>query len=358
MSNKDSSFINKKSARYNDNVELSETITLHRSSRSEIQLTPFFIKHSDPLAERDLSIKISKCKVAGEIAVPETDINLNQEASRKLLEKLNELFELKKIPDNGNFLLIKLGDGQKVDLTGLDSTDVAKAVISILEDEEIVANIDAIDFSDDLAFAFRNSIKIKSLIKAMNDLEVSLNTVENEQYYQDWCEKNGWIFGNQYVIRDIERRISRKDNVDFLATSVISGFRDVIELKKPTFSVLNLDKSHESYYFSSEASKAIGQCHRYLDVLTEEAVKGLRDNREIVAYHPRATIIIGRSNDWNEEMHNALHGLNSRLNGISILTYDHLLLQGKRLIEMLQSKNKEKDEISVFLDDEDDDFPV
>jgi hypothetical protein len=145
------------------------------------------------------------------------------------------------------------------------------------------------------------------------------------------------------VIRDTERSISRRDKVDFLATSVISGFRDVIELKKPSFSVLNFDPSHESYYFSADVTKAIGQCHRYLDALSEEAANGLRDNREIIAYHPRATIIIGRSDDWDDERHKALHGLNSRLNGISVLTYDHLLLQGQRLIDMLQSKNVDVD---------------
>lgn len=334
----DSSFVNKKAAKDNANIEYCEPFTIHDSRQKKIDILPFFIKHSDPNAERDLSIKISEYEKKNRIPILSTEININAKAAEILRQKLNELYELKKIPDNGNFLLIRLGDGQQVDLSGLDSSDVAKAIISILENDEIIASIDTVDFSDDLAFAFRNSIRIKSLIKAMNELEAALETNDNEQYYQDWCEENGWIFGNQYVLRDTERRISRKDNVDFLATSVISGFRDVIELKKPSFSVLMFDKSHESFYFSSDTSKAIGQCHRYLDVLAEEAANGLRDNREIVAYHPRATIVIGRSNNWSEEMHKALHGLNSRMSGISILTYDHLLLQGKRLIEMLQSK--------------------
>ena len=190
---------------------------------------------------------------------------MNEKAILRLRDKLNELLALKKIPDNGNFLLVKLGDGQQVDLSGLDSSDVAKALVSVLENDEIIEHIDAIDFSDNLAFAFRNSIKIKSLIKAMDELEAALETESGEQYYQEWCERNGWIFGNQYVMKDTERSISRNDNVDLLATSVISGFRDIIELKKPTFTVLVRDASHESYYFSAEVSKAIGQCHRYLD---------------------------------------------------------------------------------------------
>jgi len=350
-----SSIVNKKAAKTKDNIEYCEPITIHSSSKSEVAILPFFIKHSDPESERDLSIKIIKNKKASGFIDKEAEINIPQDAAIQLRNKLNELFEMKKIPDTGNFLVIKMGEDQKIDLSGLDSTDVAKAVVSLLENDEITANIDTIDFSDDLAFAFRNSIRIKSLIKAMNELEASLDANDNEQYYQDWCEENGWIFGNQYVIKDDERRISRSDNVDFLAASVISGFRDIIELKKPSFQVLNYDTNHESYYFTSEVSKAIGQCHRYLDVFSEDAARGLRDNLEIVAYHPRATIIIGRSNEWDDDKHRALHGLNNRLSGISILTYDHLLSQGKRLIELLQNHNTtpEENDGDVYIGDGD-----
>jgi len=99
--------------------------------------------------------------------------------------------------------------------------------------------------------------------------------------------------------------------------------------------VLLFDEAHRNYYFASEVSKAIGQCHRYLDILHEEAANGLRDHPEIVAYHPRAIIVIGRSSDWDEVKLKALHGLNRRLSGIMVMTYDQLLSQGERLVEML-----------------------
>ena len=347
-----SSFVNKKPAKSNDNVELGESTVLHSSRQLEITLVPFFIKHSDPQQERDLCIKITKThKNTGRMTQP-CEINLREASVITLRNKLNELLELKKTPQNGSFLLVRLGTDQQANLEGLDSTDVAKALISVLENDDIIKHIDTIEFSDDLAYAFRNSIRIRSLVKAMEELEAALNIESDEQYYQEWCERNGWIFGSQYVMKDSERSISRNDKVDLLATSVISGFRDVIELKKPSFSVLNYDAGHDSYYFTAEVSKAIGQCHRYLDVFSEEAANGLRDNREIIAYHPRATIIIGRSNDWDEGQHRALYGLNSRMNGISVLTYDHLLQQGRRLIEMLQNPNSEGASIYDFDDEE------
>lgn len=343
-----SEFVNKKAAKSNNNIEYCEPSVIHDSREKRIEICPFFIKHTDPNAERDLALKITSYRKNKMIPIQEAEINLNKDAVNQLYSKISELFELKKVPENGNFFVIKLGTDQQVDLSGLNSADVAKAIISVLENDDIIKNIDAVDFSDDLAYAFRHSIRIKSLIKAMTDLEYALKTIDGEQYYQDWCEKNGWIFGNQYVMKDDVRSISRNDNVDLLATSVISGYRDIIELKKPSFTVLNYDASHESYYFTADVSKAIGQCHRYLDVFSEEAANGLRDNREIVAYHPRATIVVGRSNDWNDDMHKALHGLNSRLRGIYILTYDHLLLQGKRLIDILESKGTANDDLKEF----------
>lgn len=352
----EANIVKKKAAKHNNNIEVGETTTLHNSRNTSITFTPFLIKHSDPSAERDLSIKLEKTETS-KIGIKTCEINLRKDSAVLLRDKLNEWLELKKIPDNGNFIIINLGNKKPVDLSNKNSSEVAEALISILDNEEIRSQIGAIDFSEDLSFAFRHSIHIKSLEKAMVELENALNSIDEEQYYQKWCERNGWIFGNQYIMNDKVRGITASDKVDFLATSVLSGFRDVIELKKPSFHVLHEDSSHNSFYFSSEVSKAIGQCHRYLDVFSEVASKGLMDHDEIIAYHPRATIIIGRSKDWSKEEHKALHGLNSRLSGVSILTYDHLLLQGKRLIEILKETPAEnvieKVEITDNIPDDD-----
>lgn len=51
--------------------------------------------------------------------------------------------------------------------------------------------------------------------------------------------------------------------------------------------------------------------------------------------------MIGRSKGWSENKLRALHGLNRRLSGVMIMTYDHLLAQGERLIETLNPKPTE-----------------
>ena len=137
-------------------------------------------------------------------------------------------------------------------------------------------------------------------------------------------------------MHDDVREISPGDQLDMLLPSVIAGYRDIVELKRPDVEVLNWDSAHRNFYFTADVSKAIGQVHRYLDVLQEVAANGLRDHPEIVAYYPRATVVIGRSQEWAIEKLRALHGLNSRLSGLSIMTYDQLLAQGERLVEIME----------------------
>ncbi len=72
-------------------------------------------------------------------------------------------------------------------------------------------------------------------------------------------------------------------------------------------------------------------------MLHEDAQHGLRGADQVRAYHPRAVIAVGRSVGWDEERLNALHGLNGRLHGITVMTYDQLLAQGERLIGILEA---------------------
>ena len=95
-------------------------------------------------------------------------------------------------------------------------------------------------------------------------------------------------------------------------------------------------------------------------MLHELAAKGLRDHPEVVAYHPRAIIVIGRSQGWSDDRLRALHGLNGRLAGIMVMTYDHLLAQGERLVEMLSPKPESLPDLkrlAVQGDSFDDDIP-
>lgn len=145
------------------------------------------------------------------------------------------------------------------------------------------------------------ALRAYDLSLAVKQLEDFLEGgVSDESRYQDWCEQHSWAFGNAHVLRDDVRRLDQASIVDILLPDLV-GYRDILELKRPDHVVLAWDRSHKSHYFSVDASRALGQVHKYLDRLQELARDGLSAAPDIVAYHPHATIVIGRSQAWSKE---------------------------------------------------------
>ena len=319
-------------------VSYSDPVVLHETSKTRVVMIPFFIRHSD---HTELAVKMvtyRKSPSPNDWAVVEDkSLSLKEPAARKLLESLRSHLAVSEQDHDGNFLVIRVSQGT-ADIGKHDPKTVATALTNVLSQKDILTHLVNVNLSEEFIRAFRGAIRLKEMLLAVTQLREYLENGEtSEQIYQDWCDAHTWAFGNAYVVRDKVRAISAGDKLDMLLPSVISGYRDLVELKRPDMTVLNWDDAHENYYFAAETSKALGQCHRYLDVLHEVAANGLRDHPEIVAYHPRAILIIGRSNKWDAQKLRALHGLNRRLSGITVMTYDQLLAQGERLIETVSA---------------------
>lgn len=348
--------VNRRRAR-SGQVSYSDPIILHESIRRRIVLIPFYIPHSD---RTELAVKLQTYRKSEPpddwLLFEDKSLSLNETAARRLLRSLRDFFAVAEEAEDGSYLLIGITDGI-ADLEKHDPALVARALAKALSQREIVKHLRETELSDELVRALRGAIRLSDMRKAVEALRQHLDRGEtSEQAYQEWCERHTWAFGNAYVMKDHVREISPGDILDLLLPRVISGYRDIVELKRPDMDVLRYEKSGRYYYFSAEVSKAIGQCHRYLDVLHEEAAKGLRDHPEIVAYHPRAILVIGRSSDWSADEFRALHGLNRRLSGITVMTYDQLLAQGERLLQML-SEEVESTSGDVF-DEEIEDWDI
>jgi Domain of unknown function (DUF4263) len=314
-------------------VAYGDAVIIHDTLAKHIQIVPFYVPRS---TGTELHAKIEYWRKSFGITIgPVRELSLNAADCLALYRMLGDHLEISRQDGGGKYVVLRLDDGA-VDLTSADPLEIAGSLVGILSTPDIAKYLTTRELGSELLLGLRSIIRYQELKSAVDELRSNLDSgVTDERTYQAWCDQHSWAFGNAYLANDAVRSIAVGDQVDALLPSVSSGLRDIIELKRPDMSVLHWDNTHKNHYFTQDVSKAIGQSHRYLDVLHEEAARGLRDHPEVVAYHPRATIVIGRSRDWGEDRQKALHGLNARLNGISVMTYDHLLAQCENALQML-----------------------
>ena len=318
-------------------VEYSNPVELHDSSHLRIDLVPFFIERTEA---DELACKIIRYdKRAG---WEQTSISLQEPALRKLRNALTSHLLITE-EGSGTYIVLR-ADGTVSDEPDLSVDQVARAIEELLQTEGIGDCLSDIDLGAELVHALKTDIRLRELREAVSTLANHLREgAADESLYQSWCERHSWAFGNAYVVNDQVRAISASDKIDLLLPRNLGGFRDLIELKRPDKQILIWDQAHKSWHWSADVSRAIGQCHRYLDVLhSEVGLSGLRDAPDVIAYHPRATIVIGRSEDWTDEKQRALHGLNRRLADISVISYDHLLAQARRTLALVESPEPEE----------------
>lgn len=323
------------------NFKKGEEATLHESSQIRITAFPGFVSRT---AGDQLTLKIchynkNNLDFYGNPIV-EKSISLNGKAVERLAELVAANSKIVGEEREGEFTVFQTmdpnGGGWKL------SPKLPELLDSLSSEPELVELLLSSDQLQDMASKIRFGLRIAEMRAATDELEGLLSSgVNEESHYQEWCEKHAWAFGNAYFSPDDVRAISAGDKVDILLPTSLASYRDIIELKRPDKEVLRFDSAHKSYYFSSDVSQAIGQCHRYLDQLHEKAAKGLDDHEEIVAYHPKAIIVIGQSSNWSGDKLKALHGLNARMHTIQVMTYDQLLAQSEQLISSLDIQSSE-----------------
>ncbi|MFF7099996.1 Shedu anti-phage system protein SduA domain-containing protein [Streptomyces nigra] len=316
-------------------VSFTDPIVIASTPQRRFEVLPQYIKRTDgdQVAAKLLYYKKREGRIFGLFPV---EFTLNHEEVKELKRVLEESLAVAEGRQDGDFLVLRL-DGTGTGLSGRDPIAVGKAIAPLVADEDVLRSLADTEDGAELLKGVQSSVRLTELSLAIGQLLTNLESGEKkEQTYQEWCERHGWVFGNAYTMRDEVRTIALGDSVDGLLAQTANGLRDIFELKRPDMPVISYDNTHKCWFWSRDVSMAIGQCHRYLDALHEAAARGLRDHPEVVAYHPRAILIIGRSHDWSEDQVKALHGLNARLHGISVMTYDQLLAQAEQLLSTLR----------------------
>lgn len=336
----------KKAAKSGHVNYIQEPIILKDNRKTVRRLIPHFIKRT--VGEQlCLKIETETKQASGIVDLNSTEsISLGADETKVLVEALPKLLGLSEFSGLGKHMIIPLS-GESADFKGNSAKDIVPAILHALSSPELVNSMSDQSTNFNISDALKTGIRVNEMGMALSELKQYLDSgINSEITYQKWCEKHFWVFGNAVVMNEEIRSISRSDNIDLLLKNIM-GFSDILEIKRPDMNVLIKDKGHNSYHFSREVSSAIGQCHRYMDAIHYNAQKGLDDYPEILAYHPRTTILIGRSNNYSVNANKALYGLNARMNGISVMTYDNLLVRAENLLKSLQPSKHD----SVVKDD-------
>ncbi len=257
----------------------------------------------------------------------EASITLPPSAMVKLLEALNSIDAVR---ETGTVLVVP-ADG---DVPPGRLHDVIQALVSRPEllrglDDDTIVKLDT---------GLHQVRRLATMRAALEDLDALLSDgVADEHPYQKWCWRNGWAFGIEYRERDETRSIAAEDRVDILMPR-LTGYRDVVELKRADAAPILCDKERGTWYWSNDAARAISQTLRYVDVFNAQAEHGLRDHAEIVAYFPVGTIVMGRSEGWTTDQRRWLVRLNAALHGVHVMTYDDLRGQAARMLEIVSQR--------------------
>lgn len=192
-----------------------------------------------------------------------------------------------------------------------------------------------------------NLLKAKAQIKSLRELEIDFRSAIEHGHPESWWQtyiKDKILIIQQGYIRVIEKinvAVAKTKFPDFLLVTH-DGYLDILEIKKPSTSLLKLDPSRGNYYWDVELAKAISQTENYIaevdrvrDVLRSE----LKDKHKIdlQVLRPRGIILAGDSRAINEQKEkDDLRLLSLSLKNITIVTYDELLARLSNYIGALE----------------------
>ncbi|WP_160160805.1 Shedu immune nuclease family protein [Legionella sainthelensi] len=202
-----------------------------------------------------------------------------------------------------------------------------------------------------MLLGLQKSAQLLTLQEVIKEYEALLKKNPLEKEWQTFFEKNITLFDNRYITQLEQKNIALGlTKYPDLVLVDIYGYIDFYELKKSNAKLLQYDKSHKTYYWSTEMSMAIAQTSDYLQKAKEngpafahaiknatsiEGEKGL----EISIINPRAIIVAGVSTDLtNTAMRNQFKNLRESLKDIEFLLYDELLQRLQNLLANIKIK--------------------
>lgn len=188
-----------------------------------------------------------------------------------------------------------------------------------------------------------NKLELKNIIDRYDQL--LKRKTQKESDWQEFFKKNLLFFNSSYVGLIDRTNISLDYRIpDFLLIDQFQ-FVDVFEIKKPDATCLNYDKSHDNYYWSAEASRAIAQTEKYIFELESHAsnfIVKFKDNGiDINLIRPRGYVLISKREMLDVKGQKAYKLLNNSLKNVQVIFFDDFLNNLKNKYTII-SKSKRK----------------
>jgi len=279
--------------------------------------------------------RLSELK-AGETA----KMSFDTTQTRSLLKHLLNLYKIGEKGIRLGTTVLEIADEEQVIRTDISRARIIKKLLEGGFSEEIWQSL--VEDNPDLATKISLSRIYQEHKKLIDEFEKNLRKSLGEEYWQKLLAKNRWIFGNSYIGRIGERRINIKSTLDHpLITE--DGFLEIVEIKAPEFPFWKLKQDgnyflyREKYFVPhSELENGITQGANYILEAEKEidSKSWAESHGGIYPIKPKCLVIHGRSNSWADKESEAFRLLNDRLHGIQVITFDHLLLRAKQILEI------------------------
>jgi hypothetical protein len=229
------------------------------------------------------------------------------------------------VPGTLNRILSKKGT---VDLLNADDISRVVDILPSLMDKSAQAKtglLSKIHFSD--LRDKSNKLELKNIIIEYDRL--LSKKVQKEHEWQEFFKKNILFFNSSYINLIDRKNIGLSITIpDFLLIDQFQ-FVDVFEIKRPDFKCLNFDKSHDNFYWSSEASQALAQVEKYIYELENHANGLIADFKsngiEINLVRPRGYVLISKRDLLNLKGQKAYKLLNNSLKNTQVIFFDDFL---------------------------------
>lgn len=257
--------------------------------------------------------------------------------TQKLLHILADLYDLGEGGVRPGRVVLQIEEEEEIIRTDSSRAALIRRIIDADHGEEVWSSL--VDLEPTLSVNLAVALLHQQRQAAIDQFEQALTEEHDENYWNTFLTANCWMFGGSNIAVIDERRIDIRHTTD-IPFEVDGGFMDIVELKRPDAPFWTLDRQGNKVLYRDkflvphfELQAAIAQTGHY--ILQAEKYVANSDFREqtgIIPLKPRGLVVHGRSVDWNSADWIAFRMLNDSLHGIQVMTFDHLLIQARRML--------------------------